>query len=64
MARVIDNTTQPLRTARQVFEEVEEIAFSFKRTRKVTVNSESSDSSNSTRDQPTPQSPVAEARPA
>ncbi|OOK77023.1 hypothetical protein BZL29_3711 [Mycobacterium kansasii] len=61
VARVIDNTTQPLRTARQVFEEVEEIAFSFKRTRKVTVNSESSDSSNSTRDQPTPQSPVAEA---
>lgn len=43
VARVIDNTTQPLRTARQVFEEVEEIAFSLKRTRKVTVNSESSD---------------------
>jgi hypothetical protein len=45
VARVIDNTTQPLRTARQVFEEVEEIAFSFKRTRKVTVNTESSESS-------------------
>lgn len=44
VARAIDNTTQPLRTARQVFEEVEEIAFSLKRTRKVTVNSESSDS--------------------
>ncbi|MCV7195006.1 DUF4407 domain-containing protein [Mycobacterium angelicum] len=43
VAKVIDNTTQPLRSARQVFEEVEEIAFSFKRTRKVTVNSESSD---------------------
>ena len=43
VARVIDNTTQPLRTARQVFEEVEEITFSFKRTRKVTVDSESSD---------------------
>lgn len=43
VARVIDNTTQPLRSARQVFEEVEEIAFSLKRTRKVTVNSESSD---------------------
>jgi Domain of unknown function (DUF4407) len=41
VARAIDNTTQPLRTARQVFEEVEEIAFSLKRTRKVTVNSES-----------------------
>jgi hypothetical protein len=46
VARVIDNTTQPLRTARQVFEEVEEIAFSLKRTRKVTVNTESSDTAN------------------
>lgn len=43
VARVIDNTTQPLRTARQVFEEVEEITFSLKRTRKVTLDSESSD---------------------
>lgn len=43
VARVIDNTTQPLRSARQVFEEVEEIAFSLKRTRKVTVDSQSSD---------------------
>jgi hypothetical protein len=47
VARVIDNTTQPLRTARQafegVFEEVEEISFSLKRTRKVTLNSESTD---------------------
>ncbi|MCV7095879.1 DUF4407 domain-containing protein [Mycobacterium kubicae] len=42
VARVIDNTTAPLRSARQVFEEVEEITFSFKRTHKVTVNSESS----------------------
>lgn len=43
VARVIDNTTAPLRSARQVFEEVEEIAFSLKRTRKVTVNTESSE---------------------
>ena len=43
VARVIDNTTQPLRTARQVYEEVEEIAFSFKRTRKITVDAESSE---------------------
>lgn len=63
VARVIDNTTQPLRTARQVFEEVEEIAFSFKRTRKVTVNSESSDSSNNSSEQSTLQSP-ADAAPA
>ncbi|MGB8390595.1 DUF4407 domain-containing protein [Mycobacterium sp.] len=42
VARVIDNTTAPLRTARQVFEEVEEITFSLKRTRKVTVDSETS----------------------
>lgn len=49
VARVIDTTTQPLRTARQVFEgvleETEEITFALKRTRKVTVNSESSDTS-------------------
>lgn len=45
VARVIDNSTQPLRTARQVFEEVEEITFSLKRSRKVTVDSESSDTS-------------------
>jgi hypothetical protein len=43
VARVIDNTTQPLRSARQVFEEVEEITFSLRRHRKVTVNSESTD---------------------
>ncbi len=56
VARVIDTTTQPLRTARQVFEEVEEITFSLKRTRKVTVNSESSD----TGDQPPRQSATTE----
>ena len=56
VARVIDNTTQPLRTARQVFEEVEEITFSLKRTRKVTVNSESSE----TTDQPPRQSATAD----
>ena len=40
VARAIDTTTHPLRTARQVFEEVEEITFSFKRTHKVTVSDE------------------------
>lgn len=49
VARVIDNATQPLRTARQAFEgvveEVEEIRFSLKRSRRVTVNSASTDSS-------------------
>jgi len=43
VARVIDDTTHPLRTARQVFEEVEEITFALKRTRKVTLDSESTD---------------------
>ncbi|MEE6177994.1 DUF4407 domain-containing protein [Mycobacterium sp. 050134] len=43
VARVIDNTTAPLRTARQVFEEVEEITFAFRRTRKVTVDSDSAE---------------------
>ncbi|MGC2652239.1 MAG: DUF4407 domain-containing protein, partial [Mycobacterium sp.] len=42
VARAIDTTTQPLRAARQVFEEVEEINFSLKRTRKVTVDVEES----------------------
>ena len=42
VARAIDTTTHPLRSARQVFEEVEEVTFSFKRTHKVTVNSEES----------------------
>ncbi len=42
VARAIDTTTQPLRAARQVFEEVEEITFSLKRTRKVTMDAEES----------------------
>ncbi|HEX5253718.1 MAG TPA: DUF4407 domain-containing protein [Mycobacterium sp.] len=47
VAKVIDTTTAPLRTARQVFEgvleETEEITFTLKRTRKVAVNSEASE---------------------
>lgn len=47
VARVFDTTTQPLRAARHVFEEVveeaEEITFALKRTRKVKVNSTMSD---------------------
>ena len=42
VARVIDTSTHPLRTARQVIEEVEEITFTLKRTRKVTVETEES----------------------
>jgi hypothetical protein len=37
VARAIDTSTHPLRTARQVFEEFEEITFSLKRTHKITV---------------------------
>jgi len=48
VARAIDTSTHPLRTARQVFEEVEEITFSFRRTHKVTVNSEESSGQRST----------------
>jgi hypothetical protein len=65
---VIDNTTQPLRTARQVFEEVEEITFSLKRTRKVTVNSESSDTGehsprpSATAETPSPAGRIASSR--
>ena len=40
--RTIDTATSPMRTVRQVFEEAEEITFTLKRTRKVTVNSEDS----------------------
>ena len=43
VARVIDTTTHPLRSARQVFEEVEEITFSLKRTHRVSLGSESSE---------------------
>jgi hypothetical protein len=61
VGRVIDTTTQPLtkplRTARQVFEDVEEIAFSFKRTRKITVDTESPD----VREQPLTADQAAEA---
>lgn len=45
VARVIDNTTAPLRTARHVFEEVEEIRFSLKRTHRVTFDAESTEGS-------------------
>ncbi len=40
VARAIDTSTHPLRTARQVLEEVEEITFTLKRTRKITVDTE------------------------
>jgi Domain of unknown function (DUF4407) len=54
VARVIDNTTQPLRTARQVFEEFEEITFSLKRHRKVTVDSETTDTGEQPPREPAP----------
>jgi hypothetical protein len=40
VARAIDTSTHPLRMARQVLEEVEEITFSLKRTHKIIVNTE------------------------
>ncbi|WP_406815659.1 DUF4407 domain-containing protein [Mycobacterium sp. M23085] len=47
VTKVLDTTTQPLRTARQVFEgvleETEEITFTLKRSRKMAVNTEASD---------------------
>ena len=42
VARAIDTSTHPLRTARQVYEEVEEVTFALRRTRKITVNTEES----------------------
>ncbi|MEU4339722.1 DUF4407 domain-containing protein [Nocardia sp. NPDC023852] len=42
VATAIDTATHPLRTARQAFEEVEEITFTLRRTRKVTVDGQTS----------------------
>ncbi len=42
VANALDTATHPLRTARQAFEEVEEITFTLRRTRKVTVDGQSS----------------------
>ncbi|MFE2956505.1 DUF4407 domain-containing protein [Nocardia tengchongensis] len=42
VANAIDTATHPLRTVRQAFEEAEEITFTLRRTRKVTVDSEDS----------------------
>ncbi|MBF6263927.1 DUF4407 domain-containing protein [Nocardia farcinica] len=42
VADAIDTATHPLRTARQAFEEVEEITLTFRRTRKVTVDDSAS----------------------
>ncbi|MBF6214172.1 DUF4407 domain-containing protein [Nocardia puris] len=42
VANALDTATHPLRTARQAFEEVEEITFTLRRTRKVTVDTQDS----------------------
>lgn len=42
VGRAIDTTVHPLRAARQVYEEVEHITFSLKRTHKITVDTEHS----------------------
>ncbi|MEV6274736.1 DUF4407 domain-containing protein [Nocardia sp. NPDC051832] len=42
VANAFDTATHPMRTARQAFEEVEEITFTLRRTRKVTVDSQDS----------------------
>lgn len=52
VARAVDTATQPVRAARQVLEEVEEITFSLKRTRKVTVNTETQPLGSATTDAP------------
>ena len=50
VARAIDTSTHPFRTARQVIEEFEEITFSLKRTRKLTVETEESAGASSATD--------------
>ncbi|TCK00834.1 DUF4407 domain-containing protein [Nocardia alba] len=42
VANAFDSATHPLRTARQAFEEVEEVTFTLRRTRKVTVDTQDS----------------------
>ncbi len=59
VARALDTTAQPLRSAWQMFEETEEIHFSLKRTRKVTVYSEESGD----RQQPSGPPPTAPSEP-
>jgi hypothetical protein len=49
IARAIDSSTHPLRTARQVIEEVEEITFSLRRIRTVTIHSEENPGTTPTR---------------
>jgi hypothetical protein len=48
VARAIDTSTHPLRTARQVIEEFEEITFSLKRTHRITVETEEDAGASST----------------
>ena len=48
VARAIDTSTHPLRTARQVIEEFEEITFSLKRTHKITIETEEDTGASST----------------
>jgi hypothetical protein len=57
LGRMIDTTTAPLRSARQVFEEVEEITFSLRRSRRVTVDSETSETQERPRHQTAPAEP-------
>ncbi|GAB2698775.1 DUF4407 domain-containing protein [Nocardia thraciensis] len=42
VANAVDTATHPMRTVRQAFEEAEEITFTLRRTRRVTVNSDDS----------------------
>ena len=59
VARAIDTTAHPLRAARQAFEEVEEITFTLKRTRKVTFDSEETERE---RHHPAAEAPAAPRR--
>ena len=60
VAKAIDTTTHPVRTARQVFEEVEEIHFSLRRTHSVTVHSVDSAPSPHATSPQAPSSPAPE----
>jgi uncharacterized protein DUF4407 len=61
VASAIETTTRPLRGARQVFEETEEIHFSLKRHHKVSVTSEETDESEEQRTDAPSATPVTQA---
>jgi hypothetical protein len=62
VASAIETTTKPLRGARQVFEETEEIHFSLRRSHRVSVTSEEADDATGESVEATPTALVKQAK--